>query len=148
MADFARRLASDFSAHRRPLGAIALLAFGFPRRPGAPAAKHANAPAAAETLLEVLTRARRHSGYWLLNAGFFVCGFHVAFIATLASFIGVRGLGLVLTGGRSMYSLPDDFRSVANSEISGIPLLALLLVATYIIFHFALKHTRNTFDKR
>ena len=93
MADFARRLASDFSAHRRPLGAIALLAFGFPRHPGARAAKHANAPAATETLLEVLTRARRHSGYWLLNAGFFVCGFHVAFIAThLPSFLTDNGL--------------------------------------------------------
>ena len=78
----------------------------------------------------------------LLN-GFLIVHLEIsAFIATLASFIGVRGLGLVLTGGRSMYSLPDDFRSVANSEISGIPLLALLLVATYIIFHFALKHTR------
>ena len=30
----------------------------------------------------VLSRARRHSGYLLLTAGFFVCGFHVAFIAT------------------------------------------------------------------
>ena len=27
-------------------------------------------------------QARRHRGYLLLNAGFFVCGFHVAFIAT------------------------------------------------------------------
>jgi len=30
----------------------------------------------------VLSCARRHSGYLLLTAGFFVCGFHVAFIAT------------------------------------------------------------------
>jgi len=29
-----------------------------------------------------LQRARSHSGYWLLNLGFFVCGFHVTFIAT------------------------------------------------------------------
>ena len=75
-----------------PIGAIALLAFGFPRRPGAAAAKHANA-ATTETLLAVLARARRHSGYWLLNAGFFVCGFHVAFIAThLPSFLTDNGL--------------------------------------------------------
>ena len=41
----------------------------------------------------MLTRARRHSGYWLLNAGFFVCGFHVAFIAThLPSFLTDNGL--------------------------------------------------------
>lgn len=35
-----------------------------------------------ETLAQVLSSARTHSGYWLLNSGFLVCGFHVAFIAT------------------------------------------------------------------
>ncbi len=34
------------------------------------------------SLLSVLGRARRNSSYLLLVAGFFVCGFHVAFIAT------------------------------------------------------------------
>ena len=83
---------ATFSLIAAPVGAIALLAFGFPRRPGAAAAKHANT-ATAETLLAVLARARRHSGYWLLNAGFFVCGFHVAFIAThLPSFLTDNGL--------------------------------------------------------
>ncbi len=83
---------ASFPLIAAPLGIIALLAFGLPRRPGAAAAKHANA-APAETLLAVLARARRHSGYWLLNAGFFVCGFHVAFIAThLPSFLTDNGL--------------------------------------------------------
>ena len=35
-----------------------------------------------ETLAQVLVSARTHSGYWLLNSGFLVCGFHVSFIAT------------------------------------------------------------------
>ena len=35
-----------------------------------------------ETLAQVLRSARGHSGYWLLNCGFLVCGFHVSFIAT------------------------------------------------------------------
>jgi MFS family permease len=34
----------------------------------------------AETLLQALDRARKHSGYLFLAAGFFVCGFHVMFI--------------------------------------------------------------------
>lgn len=34
------------------------------------------------SLMESLRVAARHRGYWLLNAGFFVCGFHIAFIAT------------------------------------------------------------------
>ena len=35
-----------------------------------------------ETLSQALRTVRAHSGYWLLNAGFLVCGFHVSFIAT------------------------------------------------------------------
>ena len=36
----------------------------------------------ANSLRKALIEASRHSGYWLLCGGFFVCGFHVAFIAT------------------------------------------------------------------
>ncbi|MGF1623416.1 MAG: MFS transporter [Alphaproteobacteria bacterium] len=38
--------------------------------------------AVQQSLGAALREAGRHSGYWLLTAGFFVCGFHVAFIAT------------------------------------------------------------------
>src|SRR5919106_2084960 len=58
-----------------------------------------------------------------------------AFIVTLATYIAIRGLGLVLTGGRSMYGLPDSFRSVATVELTGIPLLVLILVTAYLVFH-------------
>lgn len=54
---------------------------------------------------EALREAAGHSGFWLLNAGFFVCGFHAAFIGThLPAFladkrldpaIGARALALV-----------------------------------------------------
>lgn len=75
------------------VGVILLLAFALPRRAGAPA----GASNADGTLLEALSNARRHSSYWLLNAGFFVCGFHVAFIAThLPSFLTDHGLSPML----------------------------------------------------
>jgi len=35
-----------------------------------------------QTAREALREASVHRGFWLLNAGFFVCGFHIAFIAT------------------------------------------------------------------
>ncbi len=35
-----------------------------------------------QSLRAAVQEAGRHDGYWLLNAGFFVCGFHVAFVAT------------------------------------------------------------------
>jgi predicted MFS family arabinose efflux permease len=45
-----------------------------------------------QSLTEALSEAGRHGGYWYLNAGFFVCGFHVTFIAThLPAFIVDRG---------------------------------------------------------
>lgn len=46
-----------------------------------------------QSLREALREARGHRGYRLLVAGFFVCGFHVAYIAThLPSYIVDRGL--------------------------------------------------------
>ncbi len=41
-----------------------------------------------QTIAEAVAEAARHSGFWFLTAGFFVCGFHVTFIAThLPAFI-------------------------------------------------------------
>jgi MFS family permease len=46
-----------------------------------------------QTIRGALREAREHSGYWLLNAGFFVCGFHVAFVAThLPAYLADNGL--------------------------------------------------------
>jgi ribose transport system permease protein len=64
-----------------------------------------------------------------------------AFIVTLAAFIGVRGLGLVLTGGRSVYGLPPELRAVASIDVAGVPLMVVILVCVYLLFHFILKHT-------
>jgi MFS family permease len=47
----------------------------------------------AQTLKEALGEAFTHPSFWLLTAGFFVCGFHVAFImAHLPSFVQDQGL--------------------------------------------------------
>ena len=37
---------------------------------------------AEQSFGEALAEARQHSGFWFLNMGFFVCGFHIAFILT------------------------------------------------------------------
>ena len=50
------------------------------RRQAMEEANSSNQP--EETLSQVLRSAGTHSGYLLLNCGFLVCGFHVAFIAT------------------------------------------------------------------
>ncbi|MCB0197509.1 MAG: MFS transporter, partial [Anaerolineae bacterium] len=74
------------------VGLIALLAFGFPNRP-ADDAQDLRDGFEANSLPQILAKAGGHSGYWLLNAGFFVCGFHVAFIAThLPAFLSDQGV--------------------------------------------------------
>ena len=53
------------------------------------------APAAGEdsSAWAALARAGRHPGYWLLTLSFFVCGFHVAFVAThLPAYLADRGI--------------------------------------------------------
>lgn len=68
--------------------AAAMLALAGPLR-GRPAA----ASGFEQTLGEAFTEARRHRGFLLLTAGFFVCGFHVAFVAThLPAYVGSQGL--------------------------------------------------------
>ena len=72
------------------IAAIVPLAFGVAGRPVA-----AGAAASSQSLGDALREASRHRGYWLLNAGFFVCGFHIAFIAThFPAYLNDRGLGL------------------------------------------------------
>ncbi|WP_298444805.1 MFS transporter [uncultured Ferrimonas sp.] len=46
-----------------------------------------------QTLKQALREAFNHKGYWLIHAGFFVCGFHVMFIAThLPSYLADKHL--------------------------------------------------------
>lgn len=67
---------------------MAALAIGIS---GRPAAKANSGP--AQSFGEALREAGGHSGFWLLNIGFFVCGFHVAFVAThLPAFLSDSGL--------------------------------------------------------
>lgn len=71
---------------------IAILALGFPNKPGSQR-KTGNDDHETGSLPQILNNARGNSGYWLLNAGFFVCGFHVAFIAThLPAFLVDNGV--------------------------------------------------------
>lgn len=77
-----------------------VLAIGIAGRPQQQAASTAMP---AQRLSEALREASRHSGFWLLNAGFFVCGFHLAFIAThLPAFLTDKGLLDPALGARAL----------------------------------------------
>jgi ribose transport system permease protein len=64
-----------------------------------------------------------------------------AFIVTLASYIWARGVVVALSGGRSVYGLPDAMRIMAIERPLGIPFFAWLLILVYIIFAFILTKT-------
>ena len=71
------------------IGLVVLLAAVLRTRP----VSRSRALEAEQSLREALIEARGHSGYLLLTAGFFVCGFHVQFIVThLPNFISQSGL--------------------------------------------------------
>lgn len=86
------------------LAALALLiiplSFSFASGP-----TESTGPLTQETMGETLNGARRHSGYLLLTAGFFVCGFHVSFITVhlpgyvvscnLSAQTGANALGII-----------------------------------------------------
>ena len=64
---------------------LALLVAGKP--------EDAKAGAYSQTLGEALREAVRQPSFWLLNAGFFVCGFHVVFYGThLPAYVADKGL--------------------------------------------------------
>jgi predicted MFS family arabinose efflux permease len=64
---------------------------------GKPQAAGSQVGGDGQTLRQALGEAAGHQGFWLLNAGFFVCGFHVAFIAThFPAYLTDKGLGLAI----------------------------------------------------
>ena len=97
-------------------GGIALmtaLALGVAGRPAVTTESGAD-----QSLGEALREASRHRGYWLLNAGFFVCGFHIAFIAThFPAYLNDRGLGLEI--GASALALVGLF-NIFGSYLFGL----------------------------
>ena len=74
--------------------------------------------------------------------GILVVRFEInAFIVTLATYIWGRGLVVALSGGRSVYGLPDALRAMAIQRPLGIPMLAWMLVAVYLVFALMLAKT-------
>lgn len=75
--------------------ALAVAAFGLriPREDAAAPSAASIANAQGLPIGVAVRTAARHRGYWLLTLGFFVCGFHVTFIAThLPSYLSDNGM--------------------------------------------------------
>ena len=70
-----------------------MMAFSFFMKANKKTTAASTATETEQTLKEALKEAFSHRGYWLIHMGFFVCGFHVMFIAThLPSYLADKGL--------------------------------------------------------
>ncbi len=75
------------------MGCFVMIAFSIFMRTAKSESNHVDAQDDQQTLKQALKQAFAHKGYWLIHMGFFVCGFHVMFIAThLPSYLADRGL--------------------------------------------------------
>jgi len=82
--------------------------------------------AAQQTLTHALGVAGRHGGYWLLFWGFFVCGFHVMFIAThLPAYLVDRGM-------------PANAGAVALAVVG-----TANIAGSYLWLHWSGKHSKR-----
>ncbi len=100
---------------------------------------------AAQSLGAALSEAWHHNGYRLLNMGFFVCGFHVAFIGThlkdyivscnLAAGVGAAALGIIgffnIVGGIGAGWLGGHFPR--NYLLSAIYLARAVVIAAFLL---------------
>lgn len=77
----------------------------------------------------------------------FVNGFVVGYlgvsplIVTLGSMNIARGLAFVASGGVAIHNLPPGFSDFAVSRLFGIPALALVAIAAFLVMHLVLKFT-------
>ena len=124
---------------------IALLAVGYPTRKQ-PVAGGESTDKPSDSLTQVLVQASRHSGYWLLTIGFFVCGFHVSFVAShlptyltdngLSGTAGATALSLVglfnLFGSTLFGYLGDHYRK--KYLLSGLYLGRSFVISLFLLF--------------
>ena len=80
-------------------------------------------------------QALRHRGFWLLNLGFFACGFQLAFIATyLPTYLMTHGLSLEQAGtALALIALANIFGTYACSRSAGLWRVKHLLAALYAV---------------
>lgn len=65
-----------------------------------------------------------------------------AFVATLITYIGIRGTALGIVEGKTIWNLPPSFCFLGAGTVWLFPVQILLLVGLYAIFHLLLVTTR------
>jgi len=75
--------------------------------------------------------------------GFLVAQFRVApFITTLAIMMITRGAAFMLTGGFSIYQVPESLTWLGQGTSFGVPNTVIVLIVLYTTAHIFMSHTR------
>jgi predicted MFS family arabinose efflux permease len=112
------------------------LARGLEARPGAVAVAtttNMTSPASGPTLRQQLRDAARNPSYWCLHAGFFTCGFHIAFLVThLPGEVDLCGLSAsVAAGSLAIIGLANLAGSLTVGALGNVYRMKWLLFWTY-----------------
>jgi ribose/xylose/arabinose/galactoside ABC-type transport system permease subunit len=74
--------------------------------------------------------------------GFFITKLKLnAFITTIATMQALRGLAFLISDGQSLPISDQRFIFLGRGYVLGIPLPLIIMIVTYIIFHFITKYT-------
>jgi len=65
-----------------------------------------------------------------------------SFIITLSSYLILRAVGLVITGGHGVVRLRPEVVAVARINVGPIPLLVVIMALVYVFFYAVLRHTK------
>lgn len=65
-----------------------------------------------------------------------------ALITTLSMNLVLLGALLAITGGTSITQLPDEYKFVSQGNIAGVPLLPVVMIVVFLIFHVIWRRTR------
>lgn len=78
-----------------------------------------------------------------LMGGLLVSWFRIApFITTLAIMMMARGFAYILTGGFSIYQVPESLTWLGQGKTIGIPNTVIILIILYVAAHLFMSHTR------
>jgi ribose transport system permease protein len=64
------------------------------------------------------------------------------FLVTLSTYIIVRGLAVLLTGGKGVSKIPDSFKLVNSIKFLNLPLMIYIMLIFFIFFYFILEKTQ------
>jgi MFS family permease len=131
-------LALALRARKKSKSHAASVAAGEDTQPNAPSNPPPNTTTSttstAQSLRDAVTQAFGHNSYWLLMAGFFVCGFHVAFVSVhLPPYLNDMGLSAqVASWSLALIGLFNVIGGYASGSLSTRMSRRMLLVWIYL----------------